>query len=187
MSKKDMIEQLRRRLASNDRWALRALMRIYQNQTADEQCREATIERNGIGFTGPDAEILTSFARQYQRRGSLSERQMIILRRRIPAYARQIVQGRSCKADRARQRHHAPRGVFFQHVNYASCGAQCLNPKTSPPCPHEPTLKSNCHPMPPPPMIIATRAAAGGTAMKKNRHLTSATSCSRSLVMISTR
>ena len=93
MSKKDMIEQLRHRLASSDRWALRALMRIYQNQTADEQCREATIERNGIGFTGPDAEILTSFARQYQRRGVLSERQMIILRRRIPAYARQIVQG----------------------------------------------------------------------------------------------
>lgn len=93
MSKKDMIEKLRHRLASNDRWALRALMRIYQNQTADEQCREATIERNGIGFTGPDAEILTSFARQYQRRGSLSERQMIILRRRIPAYARQIVKG----------------------------------------------------------------------------------------------
>ncbi len=93
MSKKDMIEQLRQRLASNDRWALRALMRIYHNQTADEQNSESTIERNGIGFTGPDAEILTSFARQYQRRGSLSERQMIILRRRIPAYARQIVQG----------------------------------------------------------------------------------------------
>jgi hypothetical protein len=93
MSKKDMIEQLRHRLASNDRWALRALLRIYQNQTADEQCREATIERNGIGFTGPDAEILTSFARQYQRRGCLSPKQMVILRRRIPAYARQIVQG----------------------------------------------------------------------------------------------
>jgi len=92
MSKKDMIEQLRQRLTSNDRWALRALMRIYQNQTADEQCRETTIERNGIGFTGPDAEILTSFARQYQRRGCLSPKQMIILRRRMPAYARQIVQ-----------------------------------------------------------------------------------------------
>jgi hypothetical protein len=83
MSKKDLIEQLRQRLASNDRWALRALMRIYQNQTADEQCRETTIERNGIGFTGPDAEIMTSFARP---------KQMIILRRRMPAYARQIVQ-----------------------------------------------------------------------------------------------
>ena len=91
MSKKDLIEHLRQRLASNDRWALRALVRIYQNQTADEQCRETTIERNGIGFTGPDAEIMTSFARQYQRRGCLSAKQMIILRRRMPAYARQIV------------------------------------------------------------------------------------------------
>jgi hypothetical protein len=87
MSKKDLIEHLRQRLANNDRWALRALVRIYQNQTA----REATIERNGIGFTGPDAEILTSFASQYQRRGRLTEKQMMILRRRIPAYARQIV------------------------------------------------------------------------------------------------
>jgi len=92
MSKQAIIEHLRQRLAGNDRWAVRALLRIYQNQTADEQCREATIERNGIGFTGPDAEILTSFARQYQQRGRLTEKQMTILRRRIPAYARQIVQ-----------------------------------------------------------------------------------------------
>jgi hypothetical protein len=92
MSKKDLIEHLRQRLANNDRWALRALVRIYQNQTADERCREATIEGNSIGFTGPDAEIMTSFARQYQRRERLSPKQMIILRRRMPAYARQIVQ-----------------------------------------------------------------------------------------------
>ncbi len=92
MSKKALVEQLRLRLASNDRWALRALLRIYQNQTADEQTRDTTLERNGIGFTGPDAEILSSFARQYQRRGCLSPKQMAILHRRIPAYARQIVQ-----------------------------------------------------------------------------------------------
>ncbi len=36
MSKKDLIEHLRQRLASDPRWALRALIRIYQNQTADE-------------------------------------------------------------------------------------------------------------------------------------------------------
>ena len=93
MSKKDIIECLRQRLATDPRWALRALIRIYQNQTTDEQSKDATIERNGIGFSGPDAEILSSFARQYQRRGCLSPKQMIILRRRIPAYARQIVQG----------------------------------------------------------------------------------------------
>jgi hypothetical protein len=53
MSKKALVEQLRLRLASNDRWALRALLRIYQNQTADEQTRDTTLERNGI--KGADA------------------------------------------------------------------------------------------------------------------------------------
>ena len=92
MSKKALVEQLRLRLVSNDRWALRALLGIYKNQIADEQTRDATLECNGIGFTGPDAEILSSFARQYQRRGCLSPKQMAILHRRILAYARQIVQ-----------------------------------------------------------------------------------------------
>lgn len=92
MSKKDMIAQLRLRLANDPRWALRALMRIYQNQTASEKAMQQTIEHNGVGFCGPDAEILSSFAQQYQRRGRLSERQMAVLCRRIPSYARQIVQ-----------------------------------------------------------------------------------------------
>jgi len=90
MSKKDLIEHLRQRLASDPRWALRALMRIYQNQTADEQAHDAAIERNGIGFSGPDAEILSSFARQYLRRRSLSPKQMNLLQRKIPSYAGQI-------------------------------------------------------------------------------------------------
>jgi hypothetical protein len=92
MSKKDLIECLRQRLATDPRWALRALIRIYQNQTADEQSKDATIERNGIGFSGPDAEILSSFSRQYLRRRSLSPRQMNLLQRKIPSYARQILQ-----------------------------------------------------------------------------------------------
>jgi hypothetical protein len=92
MTKKELVEQLRRRLGSDPRWALRALMRIYQNQTADEQARDATIERNGIGFSGPDAEILGSFARQYESRRSLSPKQMALLMRKIPSYARQIVE-----------------------------------------------------------------------------------------------
>jgi hypothetical protein len=92
MSKKDLIEHLRQRLATDHRWALRALIRIYQNQTADEQSKDATIERNGIGFSGPDAEILSSFARQYLRRRSLSPKQMNLLQRKIPSYARQILQ-----------------------------------------------------------------------------------------------
>ena len=90
MTRKALLAALKERLAQDDRWALRALTVVYMNQTADERRVEQTIEHNGIGFSGPDAEILSSFARQYQQRGSLSPRQMHVLRRKIPSYAGQV-------------------------------------------------------------------------------------------------
>jgi len=90
MTKKALLAALKERLAQDDRWALRALTVVYRNQTADEQHAQQTIEHNGIGFSGPDAEILSSFAQQYQRRGSLSPKQMNLLRRKIPSYAGQV-------------------------------------------------------------------------------------------------
>ena len=90
MTKKALLAALKERLAQDDRWALRALSVVYRNQTADEQNAQQTLEHNGIGFSGPDAEILSSFARQYQQRGSLSPRQMHVLRRKIPSYAGQV-------------------------------------------------------------------------------------------------
>ena len=90
MTRKALLAALKERLAQDDRWALRALTVVYRNQTADEQRAQQTIEHNGIGFSGPDAEILSSFARQYQQRGSLSPRQMTVLRRKIPSYAGQV-------------------------------------------------------------------------------------------------
>ena len=90
MTKKELLAELKRRLATDDRWALRALTVVYRNQTADEQNAQQTIEHNGIGFSGPDAEILSSFAQQYQRRGRLSPKQMNLLKRKIPSYARQV-------------------------------------------------------------------------------------------------
>ena len=90
MTKKALLAALKERLAQDDRWALRALTVVYMNQTADEQRAQQTIEHNGIGFSGPDAEILSSFARQYQQRGSLSPRQMNVLRRKIPSHAGQV-------------------------------------------------------------------------------------------------
>ena len=92
LSKKDLIEHLRQRLASDPRWALRSLPRRSQHHAAEKESQHPIIERNDIGFSGPDAEILSSFARQYQRRRSLSPKQMHLLQRKIPSYARQIVQ-----------------------------------------------------------------------------------------------
>lgn len=100
-TKKDRINAIKEKLASNDAWALRALAVIYQHQTALEQEQGATKEDNGVGFTGLDAEILTSFAKQYRRWrarpvGSgyshpLSTKQMALLKRKMPKYAEQLL------------------------------------------------------------------------------------------------
>ena len=84
---------VRSQLSTNRAWALKALVRIFQeNQTADEQASQVTREDNGIGFTGVDAPFRSSLAAQYIKRGSLSDKQMGFVLRKMPKYARQVVQ-----------------------------------------------------------------------------------------------
>lgn len=90
MTKKDTIAEWKAKLATDSRWALRALVRIYQEQTPSEKDIELTMYHNNVGFSGVDADILTSFVKQYQRRGELSPKQMMILHQRIPKYAGQL-------------------------------------------------------------------------------------------------
>lgn len=49
-------------IATNDKAVERAVIRIWENQTADEQSQMTTNRDNGIGFTGADAEFLTKMA-----------------------------------------------------------------------------------------------------------------------------
>jgi hypothetical protein len=91
MYKKDAIAMYRTKLADNPAWALRGLVKVYEMQTADEQEMEATTEHNGVGFTGVDGEILTSFAKQYIARGTLSPKQMALLYKKMPKYAKQLL------------------------------------------------------------------------------------------------
>lgn len=82
---------IKEQLATNDAWVLRGVAAIYKYQTADEQSSEETKHSNGVGFNGSDANIMSSFAKQLARRGSLSEKQLVIARRKIQKYARQLV------------------------------------------------------------------------------------------------
>ena len=90
MTKKETVAQWKEMLGSDPRWAIRGLLRIYQEQTPSEVDYEVSAYDNGVGFSGVDAEILTSFAKQYQRRGSLSEKQMNLLYKKMPRYAGQL-------------------------------------------------------------------------------------------------
>lgn len=84
-------EYLKTKLATDSGWALRGLERIWENQTQDEKASMQTRDHNGVGFSGCDAEILTSFVQQYHRRGQLSPKQMQIVHKKMPRYWKQIL------------------------------------------------------------------------------------------------
>lgn len=90
MKVKDRVAMLREKLAGDNAWAVRGLMLVYEQQTRDEQQSEETREWNKVGFSAFDAEILTSFAKRWQESRKLSPKQVALLRKKIPRYARQI-------------------------------------------------------------------------------------------------
>lgn len=84
-------DYVKKQLASNKVWAEAALLKIFEFQTRDEQNMETTRDRNNVGFTGIDGEILSSFAKQLLSRGYLSPKQMAIVYKKMPKYWSQIV------------------------------------------------------------------------------------------------
>jgi len=91
ITKTQVKEFVRGKLSTDQTWAKQALLRIYEFQTADEQRMQNTVYNNGVGFTGTDGKILTSFAKQLLKSGYLSEKQMILLMKKIPKYWIQVV------------------------------------------------------------------------------------------------
>lgn len=79
-------------LDSNDKAVYRAILLIYARQTAGEKTTMSTLEDNGIGFSGCDAELLSSYATQIQTRGWLTTNQLPHARRKIRKYWRQLWQ-----------------------------------------------------------------------------------------------
>jgi hypothetical protein len=91
-TKKDTLLFVKSKLSSDPVWALKALVRIYQeNQTNDEQVTQQTTHDNGIGFSGCDAQFLSSLAQNYLRYGRLSDKQMSFVFKKMPKYAKQVI------------------------------------------------------------------------------------------------
>jgi hypothetical protein len=91
-TQKNLHAFVRRQLGSSPAWALKALVRIFQeNQTPDEQQAEIVKHHNDTGFTGADGQFLSSLAKQYIARGSLSEKQMTYVFRKMPKYHNQVI------------------------------------------------------------------------------------------------
>ena len=90
ITKGALVKFLREMLTTNERWAKGALLRIYDNQTSNEQNGEDTHTLNGVGFTVGDARILTRFAEWYISHGWLSPKQMVWVYERMGKYAVQL-------------------------------------------------------------------------------------------------
>lgn len=85
-------EQIVALLETNDKAVARALIRIYERQTAAEQATQNVRENNNRGFNKADAPALTSIAQRLLRFGSLTPKQVQYVRRRITKYWRQLLE-----------------------------------------------------------------------------------------------
>lgn len=90
-TKAELIQGLKSQIARNNNQAVKALLTVYRNQTYEEQTVQETIEDNGIGFNGTDAEFCSSLAENYLKFHRLSDKQYNSLRKVMQKYAGQLI------------------------------------------------------------------------------------------------
>lgn len=91
-TKVERIEKVRSLLMSSDKAVLRGIVAIYRRQTQEEQDLGVTNNKNGIGYSGADAEFMCSLAKQILERGALSAKQIEFGRKKIVKYSRQLAE-----------------------------------------------------------------------------------------------
>ena len=84
---KDEIKGL---IETRDDAVVRGMLRIYDLQTESEQVFGDTHENNGVGFSGVDGGIMSSFVEFYNKTNFLSYKQMKIARKKMLKYAGQL-------------------------------------------------------------------------------------------------
>lgn len=100
-NKAQLVDFYRTQMATNDVAAIKGLLHVYANQTANEQETKSTNLYNGVGFTGADARscsIVASIITFKAKKGFVTEKQQALLDRKLPMvraampkYAAQIV------------------------------------------------------------------------------------------------
>ena len=83
-------EEIKNLVQTNDKVLYGALKKLYAKQTADEQRSKETKENNGVGFNGVDAGFLSSTAEFLLRTGFLTDKQKVIVRKKMVKYTRQL-------------------------------------------------------------------------------------------------
>jgi len=90
-TKAETLILLKTTLKTDARWAVRGMLRIYREQTSTEQSDDQTKIHNSVGFAPMDAFILSRFAKSAQQGWKMSPKQMALIHRKMPKYARQLI------------------------------------------------------------------------------------------------
>lgn len=83
-------EKIKQKLQSDDTWVERAVMAIFDKQTASEQRLEEAIIKNNVGFNKPDSSLMSYYARWIRSGHHLSGNHLEKARKGILKYAGQL-------------------------------------------------------------------------------------------------
>jgi hypothetical protein len=84
-------ESIQLLIDKNDKAVYHAMLRIYARQTRDEQENAETRDYNTVGFTGVDGYIMSKYVEGYKKYGRLTEKQMVVARKKMKKYWRQLL------------------------------------------------------------------------------------------------
>ena len=88
--KKWTAEEIAHNIERKDNWLYHGLMAIYNKQTEDEKAHDLTHHENNVGFNGPDSNIMSRFAKAYQKYGVLYAQDKAECRKRLLKYCKQL-------------------------------------------------------------------------------------------------
>tara|TARA_B100000508_G_C11278964_1_gene189533 strand:- start:277 stop:570 length:294 start_codon:yes stop_codon:yes gene_type:complete len=83
-------EEIKGLIENRDDAVIRGMKRIYELQTEDEKENGGTYYNNGVGFSGVDGDIMSSFVKFYNKTNFLTAKQMKIARKKMLKYAGQL-------------------------------------------------------------------------------------------------
>jgi hypothetical protein len=86
------IEEVREKLATDRKWAERAIVVLHGKQTESEKITATTQYENHVGFNAVDAPFLSSLAESLKRFPHLTERQLYYAHKKLPKYAKQLLE-----------------------------------------------------------------------------------------------
>lgn len=86
-----LISKMKVQITTKNEQTVKALLRIYANQTNYEKQSENTVYRNNVGFIPQDAKLLSSMAYFKIKNGFLTEKQIKLIQPIIAKYAGQLV------------------------------------------------------------------------------------------------